>query len=86
MSFCSWVDNNHEIYVGNVDGSDLERLTDNKASDLYPSWSPDGRHIVFYSGRDDDLEIYVMDADGSNQTRMTNSPGDYWYPAWSPVP
>ena len=57
----------------NADGSDTTRLTDNPASDTWPSWSPDGRRIAFHSSRDDpdpnddeDIwDIYVMNADGT---------------------
>jgi Tol biopolymer transport system component len=33
--------NNYEIYVMNANGSDQQRLTNNTAEDLYPTWSPD---------------------------------------------
>jgi TolB protein len=54
------------------------------ARDGAPSWSPDGRQIVFYSERDGDAEIYVMNADGSDVRRMTDRPSDEGYPSWSP--
>ena len=73
-----------EIYVMNADGSGQTRLTNNIADDWYPSWSPDGRQIIFLSDRDGDIEIYIMNADGSEQTRLTNSPGSEWLPSWSP--
>ena len=40
--------------------------------DAAPSWSPDGKKILFHSNRDEDREeVYVMRADGSNIVRMT---------------
>jgi len=57
----------------NTDGSDQRRLTNEPAMDITPSWSPDGRKIVFLSERDFDEEVYVMDADGSNPVNLTNN-------------
>jgi TolB protein len=74
----------HEIYVINVDGSDLTRLTANEAFDYGPAWSPDGQKIAFASDRDGLFDIYVMNADGSGQMRLTD-PGSDQAPAWSPV-
>ena len=45
-------------------------------------WSPDGRSIVFDTGRDGNPEIYVMDADGKNQRNLTNNPAVDWSPDW----
>jgi len=68
----------------NPDGKDVVQLTNNTAPDQTPSWSPDGRKIVFASERDNDSEIYVMNADGSDQRRLTNQAGDESHPHWSP--
>ena len=53
-------DGNYEIYVMNVDGSNLINLTNNAATDYYPSWSPEGTKIAFGTNRDGNYEIYVM--------------------------
>jgi Tol biopolymer transport system component len=41
---------NGEIYTVNVDGTGLTRLTEGKADDEHPTWSPDGSRIAFASG------------------------------------
>jgi hypothetical protein len=84
IAFVSERDGNPEIYVMNVDGSGLTRLTNNPAGDYAPAWSPDGSKIAFHSDRDDNLDIYVMNADGTSQSRLTNNPGNDEWPAWSP--
>ena len=71
-----------EIYVMDADGKNQRRLTNNPHDDYSPSWSPDGRRIVFTSRRDGNGEIYVMDADGSNLRNLTNHPDDDYHPAW----
>ncbi len=73
-----------EIYVMNVDGSDVTRLTENNASDLDVAWSPDGRKIAFASDRDGNYEIYVINIDGTNHVRLTSNKAADIQPAWSP--
>ena len=82
---------NPEIYVMDADGGNQQRLTNNRHDDRSPSWSPDGKRIVFFSNRDGHVmggiptnEIYVMDADGGNQQRLTNNRHDDRSPSWSP--
>ena len=82
-----------EIYVMDADGENPQNLTNNPADDWSPSWSPDGKRIVFMSYRDGHFigdfeeitsEIYVMDADGGNQQRLTENRKNDWSPSWSP--
>ncbi len=91
--FASKRDGTFEIYVMDADGGNQRRLTNNSDKDWSPSWSPDGKRIVFCSDRDKDAhfipglftsEIYVMDADGGNQQNLTNDPKDDRSPSWSP--
>ena len=73
-----------EIYVMDADGSNEERLTTNKAEDLYPAWSPDGEKIAFTSDRDGYIDIFVMNADGTAPKNLTNYISADVEPAWSP--
>ncbi|HEV2811826.1 MAG TPA: hypothetical protein VGW10_01135, partial [Solirubrobacteraceae bacterium] len=80
-----------EIYLVGADGSGERRLTttpapptDAQPYSTQPSWSPDGRRIVFRSNRDGDPDVWVMDADGSDARQVANDPGDERYPGFSP--
>ena len=59
-------------------------LTQNKASDRYASFSPDGQKILFESDRDGDWNIYLMDADGKNQQALTRHDSTDRRPSWHP--
>src|SRR5207247_3343425 len=60
------------------------RLTETPAIDTAPSYSPDGRSIVFESDRGGGQQIYLMAADGSGQRRLSFGQGSYSTPVWSP--
>ena len=74
----------YKIYVMDANGKNLRRLTNNRHSELEPSWAPGGKRIAFVSGRDRNLEIYVMDTDGKNHRNLSNSPVNDRHPSWSP--
>jgi Tol biopolymer transport system component len=84
IAFQLWDEGTSEIYVMDVDGGNLTRLTVNSYYDDYPAWSPDGTQIAFVSSRDGNSEIYAMNADGSDQHRLTNNSAWDALPAWSP--
>ena len=77
-------DGNNEIYVMDVDGRNVRRLTNHEASDSADSWSPDGLTILFSSNRDGNNEIYRVNVDGTNLQRLTNNETDDIYPVIAP--
>jgi Tol biopolymer transport system component len=85
IAFVSTRAGNGEIYVMNADGSDVRRLTNYRLWDGYPTWSPDGKQIAYYSYlKDKEWVIKAMDADGSNQRQLTDNGICDGAPHWSP--
>ena len=67
------------IFVVNPDGSHLEQLTkDESAADFHPSWSPDGKTILFtryaFSPVSTPFALYRMNPDGSDVSLLYSSP------------
>jgi len=65
----------YDIFMANIDGSGLTKITDNPKYDAEPVVSADGTQIVFGSQRDGDFDIYIMNADGTNIRRLTDKVG-----------
>jgi TolB protein len=81
------------IYIINLDGSDLTQLTNFSIGAQEPVWSPDGKKIAFSATNDGG--IYTINADGTNLTRIVyktvyDEYTDTWniaannHPSWSP--
>ena len=84
IAFTKDLGGNGEIYVMNVDGGGLRRLTDDPRLDEYPTWSPDSQWIAFHSERDGDSEIYIVRPDGSDLRQLTSNDDRDMQPSWSP--
>ncbi len=71
-----------DLYIMDVASKQWVQLTHDGGRNDFPSWAPDGRHIVFQSSRSGSEEIWSMLADGTNQKRLTFS-GRNTQPNWS---
>ncbi len=73
-----------DVYVMNVDGTNLKRLTNAPTLKFGVSWSPDGRRLVRDAIRIDETgaAIVVMNDDGTFPVVLVE--GYYLFPAWSP--
>jgi Tol biopolymer transport system component len=77
------------IFIMRLDGSQVTQITNGEYHQYCPSWSPDGKQIVFaFSGEIKPAifttTIYIMQADGSGMKQLISSPVMEVDPAWSP--
>ena len=63
-------EDNWDIYVVNVDGSNLQRLTRDASQDGLPVWSPDGNAIAFVSNRGGPWAVWVMTPNGRGISQL----------------
>lgn len=77
-----------ELFVMNADGSNQRQITKLGGANFGPSWTPDGRRIVFSSNyknpRSGNFDVYMVDADGSNLEQITFDQGFDGFPMFSP--
>jgi Tol biopolymer transport system component len=71
-----------------VDFNSLTLLTSNQYENYFPSWSPDGRKIAYYTHFSwQSWAIMIVNADGSQPYQLTTSSGETvcsFGPVWSP--
>jgi Tol biopolymer transport system component len=78
-------DSQASIWKMRSDGSEDQNLSrDTPSHDSYPSFSGDGKLIVFRSGRNGHFDLYVMNSDGTNIRQLTADPANEIFPVFSP--
>ncbi|MCL4776331.1 MAG: PD40 domain-containing protein [Gammaproteobacteria bacterium] len=72
----NWSDSNDypigaELYISDLDGGNVQRLTHNKTYEAEVSVSPDGKWIVFGRQIDGKMDLWRMRPDGSGEEQLT---------------
>lgn len=75
-----------KLWIRPVAGAVARRLTrESEAFELFPSWSRDGKQLVYVSWTDDGLgRLRVIGAGGGTARDVTSEPGHYARPRFSP--
>ena len=65
-----------DIFVSNVDGSELRNLSNSPREDYNPAWSADGMQVGFTSERSGQAQLYAADVQTRQVRRLTY---DNWH-------
>jgi TolB protein len=74
-----------DLYLLNLDGDGVLRLTLNEGNfDKHPSWSLDGKKVVFWSDRgwNRNWQIWLLDLDTQESINLSNNAFEDWDPVW----
>lgn len=67
------------LYVMNVDGSEMQRITNGPLADFAPIWSPDSSKIIYCSCSPSQSDIGLVNADGTGQRiLLENVSEEFW--------
>ena len=77
-----------DIYVANVDGTNVRRITDNGAANFAPFFHPSGKKLIFCSNIADpkarNFDLFLVNLDGTGLERVTYFEEFDGFPMWSP--
>jgi len=86
IAFLSHHDKGAEIYVADFDGENLKQITNDKTLNLTPTWSPNGRWLVYTSYAENNPDLIMIDNLGKKPKRtLLRLSGLNAAPSWSPV-
>ena len=78
---------NSEIGILDLKTGKILNITNHPAYDTWPSWSPDGKWVVYGSNRDKGPnvgQLFMTAADGAETRRLTSGPASFGEPSFAP--
>lgn len=77
-----------DIYVMDLDGKNVQRLTNNSKANFAPFFTPDDKQVIFSSNMDDpkgrNFDLYLVNLDGTGLERVTFNDTFDGFPMFSP--
>lgn len=75
VAYVSRVGRFKELFIMDVDGSNVRQLTRDNGLALSPSWSPRGDRLVYTSYRTRKPDLYYISPEGGSPRQITERPG-----------
>ncbi|HUP52353.1 MAG TPA: protein kinase [Longimicrobiales bacterium] len=63
-------ENGYDIWIKELDDGPRSRLTFDDVQNYFPTWSPDGRRVVYVAGPATDLDVWTKPADGTGSAEV----------------
>jgi TolB protein len=81
--------NKMDLWIMNADGSEQRQITHLNAASFGPSWTPDGKKIIFSSNHHTDpklgnFDLFLINPDGSRLEQITTATTFDGFPMFSP--
>ncbi len=73
-----------EIYVSHLDGTERKKVTDNRTINLFPSWAPDGKGLVYTSYKNGKPQFLSFDFEANREKPLSTRNGLNLGGRWSP--
>jgi tricorn protease len=73
-----------DIWTADETGQNIQRLTVNRARDVYARFSPDGKWIAFSSERNGNLDLFIIPSGGGETKQLTFHSADDTVLGWTP--
>jgi len=77
-----------EILTVPAEKGDIRNLTNTPGADeRYPSWSPDGTRIAYFSDQSGQVALYIKNQNGQDEAQkidLGTPPSYFYFPTWSP--
>ena len=73
-----------DVWTATENGDNVQRLTVNRARDVYARFSPDGKWIAFSSDRNGNLDVFLIPSEGGQAKQITSHSADDAVLGWAP--
>lgn len=75
---------NADIYIMDIDGGNLRKITDGSSDNDCPEWMVDGKHLIYSSKKGNKWSFYTMDTRGENIKKISGDGYNDLNPSISP--
>jgi TolB protein len=84
IAYTSKIEGGFEVAIVDLATRQVRQITQGRGRCEYPSWAPNGRHLVFSCDRGQRWQLTISDREGREVQTLATGPGNNVYPDWGP--